>query len=210
MRYLSRRTAAIAFCLAAGAPASAAAQIELGVRLGMIGSSDLVRDSIVQAISVRPQTGPTGALRVGIAVHERLRVVGDVGLSRSNLDSRTDTAKTVITALSVWTPSVGLGMRLTPWLAAEATVGAVIYAPSVRTGTLFSEGAPVEPALGVALMVERGLGGRFVGAVHARYDVHRFSTAALEARGFDGKTVVHRVGISVAISREFGRAAGTD
>jgi hypothetical protein len=133
-----------------------------------------------------------------------LWLTGDLEVSRSDLQSTGDTAATTITGLTVWAPTVALGTPLTPWLRAEARVGALFYAPSDRAGNLFSDGAPVEPALGIGLFVERALGRWLRGALHARYDIHRFTTATLEARGFDGKTVVHRVGISVSLSRRFG------
>jgi hypothetical protein len=132
-----------------------------------------------------------------------------VAVSHSDLVSHGDTGATTVTALTLWSPSVGLRAAATSWLVVEARLGAHIYDPGQTTGTLFSEGAPVEPMLGLGLSAERTLGKGFAAILGAQYDAHGFSTTALQSRGFTGKTIVHRVGLSVTLVRQFSHAPAT-
>ena len=70
--------------------------------------------------------------------------------------------------------------------------------------------APITPTIGLGLGAERGVGRGMHGSLQLRYDLHRFNTNALKARGFTGETVVHRVALSIALHRTFGRAAARD
>jgi hypothetical protein len=182
------------------------AQVTAALRIGAVGSTRLVRDSVVETVTVRPQVAPQLGLRASVPLGGSYAVGGDVAVSRSDLRAAGDSASTTVTGLTVWTPALFLQMSVLPWLRAEARLGAVIYHASEPQGTLFGEDAPVEPTLGLGLAVERPLGNRLVAALQLQYDAHRFSTTALQTRGFTGKTVVHRIGIGLSLGREFGRA----
>jgi hypothetical protein len=188
-----------------GIPA-ARAQISLGVGVGAVGSSNLVADSIVEPLAVRPRIAPQLAVCVATALSARYRVAAELAVSRSGLMAHGDTS-TRITGLTLWAPTVGLEAAATPWLGVEARIGALIYDPGDTQGTLFSQGAPVTPLVGIGLRTGRGLGGGIVGSLHLRYDVHRFTTSQLQARGFSGQTVVHRVALTASLHRSLGRAA---
>lgn len=187
-------------------PSAARAQISVGLGIGVVGSSSLVHDSIVEAITVQPQAAPQISLRIAAPIGGRYRVAGDLTVSRSNLMARAEATTTKITSLTVWSPAIVLQAAATPWLAAEARLGAMIYDPSETESTLFSDGAPVTPALGLGITAERSLGSRLTGALQLRYDLHRFTTNALKARGFTGETVVHRLAVGITLYRRFGTA----
>lgn len=181
------------------------AQLAIGVRFGVVGSSSLVRDSIVSSITVRPEIAPFAGLRVDRPLSERVGVAGELTVSRSDLTSRSDTT-TTITALTVWAPAVALRASASRWLTAEARLGAVIYRPSARAGTLFSDGAPLTPFIGLGVTAQRSLG-KWIAALVLHYDLHRFTTTTLQNRGFVGETVVHRVGAGLSFSRRLGSHA---
>jgi hypothetical protein len=188
-------------------PTAVGAQVAVGLRIGAVGSSNLVRDSVVEALDVRPQVAPQLGLRVSIPVGKRYTFGGDLAVSRSDLRANGDTASTTVTALTQWAPGVFLRAALLPWLGAEARIGALIYDPKQTVGTLFADGAPIEPLLGLGVTMERALGSRLVAAVFVQYDAHRFTTTSLRARGFTGETTVHRVALGLSLSRAFGRAS---
>lgn len=192
--------------LGAAAAPPAAAQVSLGLRVGVVGSSELVHDSIVEPISVRPRLAPAIAARVSLPFRGRFHFSADLGVSRSDLESRADTT-TVVTSLTVWAPTAAVGFAPLPWIQTEARLGLLIYDPSITAATLFGDGAPVTPLLGLGLNLLRGLGAGFGAAIHVQYDVHRFTTDALEARGFTGRTAVHRVSVGLSLSRDFGHAS---
>jgi hypothetical protein len=179
----------------------------VGVRVGAVGSSDLVRDSIVEPFAVRPQVAPLLGLRAIFPVGDRYLLGAQLAVSRSDLRTVTDTAEATVTALTVWAPSLVLRTSFLPWLAAEARLGALLYDPATPEGTLFSDGSPVAPMLGLGFALERPLNERFRAALFLDYDAHRFTTTTLGERGFTGATIVHRVAVGLSLTREFGHAA---
>jgi hypothetical protein len=190
-------------------PAVAHAQVTVGLRAGAVASGPLVRDSIVEALTIRPDVAPLVALRIGTPLRGRYGVSAELAVSRSDLVSHGDTSEQKITSLTLWSPSLGLQVAATRWLVAEARLGALIYDPGETAATLFSEGSPVDAVLGVGLLAERAIGSRFVAGLGVQYDVHRFTTTALRTRGFSGETAVHRVAVSVTLSRRFVRATAS-
>ncbi|HEX9633485.1 MAG TPA: hypothetical protein VGA02_13575 [Gemmatimonadales bacterium] len=201
------RPAALAVtALACGLVAPAAqAQVSLGIGVGAVASSNLVTDSIVEVIAVRPRIAPQLTIRVERPLSGRYRVAGEVSVSHSSVMAHGDTS-TRVTGLTLWAPVIAIEAAATAWLGAEARLGALIYQPGERESTLFSDGAPIAPTLGLGLRAERGLTSGIRGSLQLRYDLHRFTTTRLRVRGFTGETVVHRVALSVAIHRGFGRA----
>ena len=195
---------AAAFLLCGLPPSAARAQVSVGVGLGVVGSSNLVRDSIVEVVSVRPQAAPQIGLRIETPLGGRYRVAGELSVSHSSLMARGEATSTKITGLTLWAPAVVLQAAVTPWLAGEARLGALIYAPSETESTLFSDGAPVTPVLGLGITAARALGDRLTGTLQLRYDLHRFTTNALKSRGFTGETVVHRIALGITLFRRFG------
>jgi hypothetical protein len=176
----------------------------VGLGLGVVGSSNLVRDSIVEGITVRPQPAPQVGLRIETPLGGRYRVAGELSVSHSSLMARGSATSTKITGLTLWAPTVALQAAATPWLVGEARLGALIYDPSETESTLFSDGAPVTAVLGFGITAARGLGTRLTGTLQLRYDLHRFTTNALKGRGFAGETVVHRIALGITLYRRFG------
>jgi hypothetical protein len=187
-------------------PASAQPRGGVAVQVGAVGSSNLVRDSIVEVLEVRPQVAPLLGLVASFPIGGRYLLGGQVTVNRSDLRTVSDSSAATVTALTVWAPSLVLRTSLRPWLGAEVRLGAILYDPADPAGTLFSDGAPVAPMLGLGLSLERALGQDFRAALFLDYDAHRFTTPALEARGFTGVTVVHRLGLGVSLTREFRHA----
>jgi hypothetical protein len=187
-------------------PSTARAQLSLGLGVGAVASSRLVTDSIVEAIAVRPQIAPQLSFRIETVLSARYHVAGELTVSHSSLMAHGATGSTRVTSLTLWSPGVVLRAVATPWLGAEASVGALIYDPGDTQGTFFADGAPVTPQFGLGLRAERALGHALAGTLHLRYDLHRFSTNALRARGFTGETIVHRIALGIALYRRMGRA----
>lgn len=204
-----RRLTPMALVLLALVPAPVPAQVTFGARIGALWSSNLVRDSIVTTVTARPRIAPVVALRVELPLRNRYRIAGELAASHSSLMSHSPDGDTPVTGLTVFAPALAVRVPATPWLTGEVRLGAVLYAPSGRTGTLFSAGAPIKPTLGLGLSADRPLGRSWVLAIALQYDVHKFGTAALRAQGFVDESVVHRVGIMLALSRHRDRHDAT-
>jgi hypothetical protein len=175
------------------------ADAQVGLQVGVAVSSNLVSDSFVTRFSVRPN--PALALGVtGEARLDRYRVGASITVSRSDLIGREPQGNFTVTRLTIWHPGVYLRQPLRPWLSGEVRVGLVIYDPSLREGTLFRDGVPVQASLGLGLRVERRLGAVALG-VAGQYDIHRFSTPQLRAQGYTGQSYVHRIAAYLSLRR---------
>jgi hypothetical protein len=176
------------------------ARAQVGVQLGVVASTNLVSDSIVSRVAVRANPalalGLSGEMRV-----DRYRVGASVTVSRSDLVRREPLGAFPVTRLTVWQPSVYLRQPFLPWLSADARASLFIYDSSVRDGTFFRSGAPVQPGLGAGLRLERRLSPAVALGIAAQYDIHRFSTPALRAEGFTGHTYVHRFSLLFSVRR---------
>jgi hypothetical protein len=181
-------------------PAALNAQVTVGLRVGAVASTNLARDSIVTTMTARQNLAPLVALRLELPFRGASRLAGEVGVSRSNLMSRSDANATVVTGLTIWHPTIAVRVPATPWLSGEARLGAIMYAPGQKTGTLFSAGAPIKPSLGLGIAAARPVGPSWGLALVLQYDVHKFGTAALRAHGFREQSVVHRIALLVALS----------
>jgi len=182
-------------------------QVSVGIGLAGVASTSIVTDSIVEPVAVRPQIAPQVTLRVETLLDGPYRLAVDLAVSRSNLVAHGPAESTKVTGLTLWSPGVSLRTAATPWLGAEARLGMLIYDPGDTQGTLFADGAPVTPQVGVGLHAERALSDALTASLHMRYDVHRFTTTSLKAHGFTGETLVHRIAVGVTLYRRLGRGS---
>jgi len=182
--------------VAFAAPASA--QISLEARAGAQFSSILVRDSINQEITVGAKPAPSVGLTAVSRLNDTWHLSLGIRWSKSDLARREAGQEVTILPLTVWTGMLALRRPLTYWAAVEGTIGAIRYAPSGELdGTIFQDNAPLLPAAGLAVRVEKGLGSRWGVGLEAAYDLHRFTTQALQAADIREHRSVHRVAVSV-------------
>lgn len=195
----------LAVCLATLAP-PAGAQVRLGVHTGVVASSNLLRDSIVQPFVVRPNLALALALSAETAVPGGYWAGGRLTVSRSDVEAHPSVQTEPVTTLTLWQPAVFLRHAVRPWLVAEARIGLLVYTPSPSRGTFFRDGGPVRPLVGLGIALQRGLSRRMALEVTGTYDVHQFTTTTLESSGFTGQTIVHRVGVLISVHRLVGDA----
>jgi hypothetical protein len=160
-----------------------------------------VRDSLVEPISLRVRPAPVFALSVEAPLGHPFLVVAGIAVSRSNAVVHSSSGDVLVTGLTLWHPTLAVRRPVLPWLGVEARLGAIIYAPSDRTGNLFQDGAPIDASLGAGVSVERPLGSAFAAGLSLQYDATRFTTTTLQNQGFAGATVVHRVALAATIRR---------
>jgi hypothetical protein len=180
------------------APRFAEAQLSLRVSAGIRYSSTLVHDSIVAPFDVRAALAPAVALTITAPLERGWAAQATFDGSSSHLvrhDAGGATAD--LGRLTAATVAVGLRRRLPAGFAAAAAVGALKYFPADETG-IFRLGSGPLAGLGVLTLDYRlPLGGRARLALEVRYDVHRFSTPALDEEGFTSARTVQRVSLSL-------------
>ncbi|MBI4502561.1 MAG: hypothetical protein HY700_15550 [Gemmatimonadetes bacterium] len=180
---------------------SASAQTRIAIRAGATGSSALVRDSIIQAFSVRPEIGPSIGFGIETGLDTRYRVGVSLSTTWGHLRRYEAAGSAEVVPLSTWTPAVSLYRILFPSISAGATVGAVIYRADRRASNLFRRGSSPMPLVGLGVRAERPMTNGLRLSLSLQYDVHRFSTPALADAGFSGERPVHRLSASVGVSR---------
>jgi hypothetical protein len=203
-----RPTAALVGVLVGAMPAAAVAQVAVEVGLGALGSSILVRDSIVQELTVRPDIAPSATVAIGALLDPSWQLLAGVRWTRGDLARREGDEKTSIMTMTVWSGSLGLRRQLNDWASVQGSIGAIKYAPSdeAKVGTLFQEGAPLFAAAALAVRAERRFGARTAIGLQIAYDAHRFGTQALRSSGVTGQRIVHRISIEMTFRRSLSDA----
>jgi hypothetical protein len=191
-------------CLALLLPASASglhAQLEYHARVGAVGASTLLRDLIVNEVSVRQSIAPMIALgatlpigplgyRVGL---EGTLASGKFHSSESGSDTDLGTLRTATMLLGVEGPL----FRAFRW---HAGVGGIKYWPADEEG-IFRVGGKTRFLAGGGVDYRRPVLPKWDLMTTLSYDFHRFTTDELEARGFALTQGVSRVALSVGLSR---------
>jgi len=177
------------------------AQLEYHGRLGAVGTSTLLRDLVVNEITVRQSIAPMIALgatlpigplgyRVGL---EGTLASGKFHSSESGSDTDLGTVRTATLLLGVEGP-------LFPAFRWHAGVGGIKYWPTDEEG-IFLAGGTTRFLAGAGVDYRRPVLPRWDLMTTLSYDFHRFTTDALETRGFGQTQGVSRVALSVGLSR---------
>ena len=189
----------VAVLTASAAPGSA--QIRVGLRGGVTGTSTLVYDSIVEPITVRPGIAPSLGFWIDTELGAEWRFAATIGTAWSGLSRHSAGSPDRIVSLTLWSPTVSLSRRVGGPVIARVSAGAIAYDPDHGQGNLFAAGAPILPLVGLGLGVEREMVNSMRYAVELGYDLHWFTTGTLQAEGFSGQQAVHRLSLSISLSR---------
>ncbi len=181
------------------------AQISLQVAAGVRYSSTLVHDSIVAPFDVRPALAPVAAITVAGPRERSWTPTVTLDFSMSNLE-RHDRDGTTATLGQVTTIAftVGLTRPLPGGFSASIGVGGLKYLPSDDTGIFRSGSGAIAGVGALTLGHPFPIGGQRL-TLAARYDIHGFTTPALEDEGFHGLRAVHRVALTLRSDWDAGR-----
>ena len=200
------RAARLALVLVTAVAASRLeAQITVGVQAGVRYSSTLVHDSIVTPFDVRLALAPVAAITVAGPRERSWTPTVTLDFSMSNLE-RHDADGTTATLGQVTTIAftVGLTRALPGGFTAGIGVGGLKYLPSDDTG-IFRSGSGALAGVGALTLGHPfPIGGQRL-TLAARYDIHGFTTPALEDEGFHGLRAVHRVALTIRTDWDGGR-----
>jgi hypothetical protein len=195
MRMYQMVSLAALVALARSAPL--AAQVRLSGAIGVTGSSALVTDLIVQPIEVKPALAPTFLLSASLPIATKLRASLDLGYGSSAAELTEDGVSSGdLGTLGVFTASAGLVGPLVSRLSWRVSLGVLQYIPSEKIG-VFQDGVPAAALFGAGLDWRQPFSEHWAGVAGVRYDLHLFSTSALEAAGFTGSQQVSRVGFAL-------------
>ncbi len=177
------------------------AQTEYYARIGAVGASNLLRDAIVDEITVRQAIAPMVALGASLPIGARGFRVGLEGTLASgkfhSSESGTDTDLGTLRTATIMLGLEGPLHRAFRW---RAGLGGLQYWPADKEG-IFLAGGATRFLAGAGLDYRRPLRPTWDLMGSLRYDFHRFTTDELKARGFSQTQAVSRVSLSVGLSR---------
>lgn len=177
------------------------AQTEYYARLGAVGTSDLLRDVIVNEITVRQSIAPMLAIGASLPLGGRgyraglegTLVSGKFHSSEGGTDTDLGTLRTGSVMLNLEGPIV----RAITW---RAGLGILQYWPKDKEG-IFRESGKARFLAGGGVDYRRPVLPEWDLMTSVRYDWHRFTTDELKTLGFTGSQAVHRIAASVGLAR---------
>ncbi|MBA3498038.1 MAG: hypothetical protein H0T86_13120 [Gemmatimonadales bacterium] len=189
-----------ALLLLAGVP-GLEAQTEYHARIGAVGASNLLRDVIVNEITVRQSIAPMIALGGSLPIGARGHRIGlEATVSSGKFHGSESGADTDLGTLRTGTLLVNLEGPLYRAFRWRVGLGGLQYWPPDRDG-IFTSGGTTRLLAGAGIDYRRPVLSRWDLMTSARYDFHRFSTEELERRGFSQTQGVSRVSLSLGLSR---------
>ena len=196
-----RQTALLLALLLPAGVSGLDAQTEYYARVGAVGASNLLRDVIVDEITVRQSIAPMIALGASLPIGARGYRVGLESTLASGKfhsgESGSDTDLGTLRTATILLNLEGPVYREFRW---RAGLGGLKYWPSDKEG-IFRSGGTARFLAGAGLDYRRPVLPKWDLMGSLRYDFHRFTTDELKARGFSQTQGVSRVSLSVGLSR---------
>jgi hypothetical protein len=195
-----RAALVLLLCGSVGGPAAAQAQTDFYARLGLTGATKLLRDDILEEITVAQGLAPTLVLGVAVPFTPLYRVGLEATVTSSGFHSSENGAQTDLGTLRTGSLMLGLDGPVWRQFRWRAGLGLLKYLPADDNG-VFLQGGSTRFLVGAGLDYRRPVMSSWDLSAGLRYDFHRFTTDELVTRGFSGTQGVQRVSISVGLAR---------
>lgn len=184
-------------------PPLAAQAITWNARLGATWTSTMVTDQIAfSTIHLRPTIAPTLTLSAYTPLHTKKPVdaTAELRVTTATLNDHQSTSTTRVAGMRTITFTGGVRTRFMGPTKLRVGLGFVSYALSEKEG-VFQSGTPIRPLGAAAVEYEHDWRPSLRVSAALGYDIHTFTTKQLEANGYTGTQMVHRVMLSVGVSR---------
>jgi hypothetical protein len=176
------------------------AQTDYYLRLGAIGASDLLRDGIVNEITVRQSIAPLLVLGGSIPLKRGYRAGIEGMLSSGGFHSTERGVETSLGTLRTASLQLGLSGEIARPVRWWISLGGLFYLPKDDEG-IFLQGGTTRLVAGGGLDWRKPILPRWDIMTSARYDFHRFTTEELKNRGFGQSQGISRISLSIGIAR---------
>ena len=177
------------------------AQVDYFARLGITYATALVEDRIVDdQIDVRARLAPTLALGAALPIAPLYRAGLEATVTTSGYRSTENGSETELGTLRTGSITLGLDGPIASNVRWRAGVGLIAYWPGEERG-IFLRGGTRRFLAGAGLDYRRPIMAKWELMASLRYDVHRFTTDELQARGFGQNQGVQRVSASLGLAR---------
>ena len=176
------------------------AQADYYARLGLTGSTNLVRDRVIQEIEVRPSLAPTLVVGAALPFAPTYRAGLEAALTTSGYHTREQDVDSDLGTLRTVSLMLGLDGPVAGRIGWRSGVGLIRYWPTESQG-IFLRGGSTRFLIGAGVDFRPRVLTRWDLMLSLRYDYHRFTTEELQARRFTGTQGVQRVSASVGLAR---------
>jgi hypothetical protein len=177
------------------------AQVDYFARFGVTYATALIEDRIVNdPIEVRQRLAPTLALGAALPIAPRYRAGLEATLTTSGYRSTEDGTDADLGTLRTGSIALGLDGPVAFQVRWRAGVGLIRYWPSEDRG-IFLQGGTTRFLAGAGVDYRRPVSTKWELMASLRYDIHRFTTDELQARGFGQNQGVQRISASLGIAR---------
>jgi hypothetical protein len=190
----------IVAALIAASPTVLYAQADYYARIGAIGSSKLLRDVIVDEITVKQSIAPMVAVGASLPIAPGYRTGLEASLTSGGYHSEEAGREEDLGTLRTGSLLLGLEGPIYRGVRWRAGVGALFYWPSEDSG-MFQEGGPTRVLFGAGADYRRPVLPKWDLMTSLRYDFHRFTTDELKRRGFSQTQGVGRISLSIGLAR---------
>lgn len=191
----------LAMCVAGAVVTPAQGQLRIGLRGGVMSTTNLVEDFIVEPIEVKRDLAGWVGFEVVKPLKHQLQAGVELRVARAALTSNAPSGELRLTQLTTWSPA--LILRRTFWngrLGVWGNLGLILYdADDTGSGSLFRLNQPAPARLGGGLEWNTRLSPHLSAGVGIAYDVHRFTTDVLKEQGFRDPRTVHRLAVGVVL-----------
>jgi hypothetical protein len=186
--------------LVAASATALPAQTDYYARIGAFGASNLLRDVIVDEITVKQSIAPLIFLGGSLPIAPGYRAGLEGSLSSGSYHSETGGRETDLGTLRTGSLLLGFEGPIYREVHWRAGVGALFYWPSDQTG-IFQQGGPTRVLFGAGADWRRPVLAKWDLMTSLRYDFHRFTTDELKTRGFAQTQAVSRISLSIGLAR---------
>lgn len=179
----------------------AAQSTELYLDVGATYATPLVTDdALPEEVQVQQSIAPTVRAGASVPLSGTMRVGAELGVATGGFESRFAGSSIDLGTLTTLGLVATLSGPVVQRLGWRVVAGTLKYFPGTDEG-IFAQGGPWRPLLGVGLDYRIPVHRSFDVHVAARADLHSFSTAELQDRGFTSSQWVQRYALVVGLAR---------
>lgn len=194
------RPTLIAAALLATGTTALSAQADYYARVGAIGATNLLRDVIIDEITVKQAIAPMVSVGGSLPIGRGYRAGLEASLASGGYHSEEGGRQTDLGTLRTGSLLLGFEGPIHPSVRWRVGAGALFYWPSEEAG-IFQQGGPTRLLFGAGADWRRPVLPKWDFMASLRYDFHRFTTDELEARDFSQTQAVSRISVSIGLAR---------
>lgn len=188
----------------AASPLPATAQLSLRLGAGATLGTSLVSKATLydDVVSLKSGTAPTVVLGVGYPIAPAYRLVAEARVASSSMTATSNVGDNDLGTLRTITVALLAEGPLPYHLRFQLGGGMIKYSPSEATG-VFADDSPMKPMATAGLGWVKPLRPGLDLVATGRWDLHEFTTGALERRGWSLAQRINRVALTIGIERGF-------